>query len=132
MTAYCLSVIISFSRDGGVPEWLKGTGCKPVGYAYLGSNPSPPAIFRTSKPLFGAAFSLSAERRRRGRESPPLPCALFGFGDDEEQSQGQNAHDGHAEVQVRVPQKRRHDAQQDGADAHAHVEQHVERGVGHR
>ena len=27
---------------GSVPEWLKGTGCKPVGYAYLGSNPSAP------------------------------------------------------------------------------------------
>jgi hypothetical protein len=24
-----------------VPEWLKGTGCKPVGYAYVGSNPTP-------------------------------------------------------------------------------------------
>ena len=27
-----------------MPEWLKGTGCKPVGYAYLGSNPSAPTI----------------------------------------------------------------------------------------
>ncbi len=27
---------------GGVPEWLKGTGCKPVGYAYPGSNPGAP------------------------------------------------------------------------------------------
>ncbi len=31
-------------RNGRVPEWLKGTGCKPVGYAYLGSNPSAPTI----------------------------------------------------------------------------------------
>lgn len=30
------------SRPGGVPEWLKGTGCKPVGYAYTGSNPVSP------------------------------------------------------------------------------------------
>ena len=29
---------------GGVPEWLKGTGCKPVGYAYDGSNPSAPTM----------------------------------------------------------------------------------------
>ena len=29
---------------GSVPEWLKGTGCKPVGSAYLGSNPSAPTI----------------------------------------------------------------------------------------
>src|SRR6476619_5645030 len=26
---------------GGVTAWLKGTGCKPVGYAYVGSNPTP-------------------------------------------------------------------------------------------
>ena len=32
-------------QNGRVPEWLKGTGCKPVGYAYLGSNPSAPTIF---------------------------------------------------------------------------------------
>ena len=31
---------------GSVPEWLKGTGCKPVSYAYLGSNPSAPTISR--------------------------------------------------------------------------------------
>ena len=33
-----------FPSDGGVPEWLKGTGCKPVGYAYYGSNPYAPTI----------------------------------------------------------------------------------------
>ena len=26
---------------GGVPEWLKGTDCKSVGSAYVGSNPTP-------------------------------------------------------------------------------------------
>ena len=26
---------------GGVPEWLKGTDCKSVGFAYAGSNPAP-------------------------------------------------------------------------------------------
>ena len=30
---------------GSVPEWLKGTGCKPVGYAFPGSNPGAPTIF---------------------------------------------------------------------------------------
>ena len=29
------------SRIGGVPERLKGTDCKSVGYAYVGSNPTP-------------------------------------------------------------------------------------------
>jgi hypothetical protein len=28
-------------RRGGVPEWLKGTDCKSVGSAYVGSNPTP-------------------------------------------------------------------------------------------
>ena len=32
-------------RNGRVPEWLKGTGCKPVSSAYLGSNPSAPTSF---------------------------------------------------------------------------------------
>jgi hypothetical protein len=26
--------------DGEVPEWLKGTDCKSVGFAYAGSNPA--------------------------------------------------------------------------------------------
>ncbi len=30
--------------NGGVPEWLKGTDCKSVGYAYVGSNPTPSTI----------------------------------------------------------------------------------------
>ncbi len=30
---------------GGVPEWLKGTGCKPVGLAYVGSNPTPSTMY---------------------------------------------------------------------------------------
>jgi hypothetical protein len=29
------------SSAGGVPEWLKGTDCKSVGFAYAGSNPAP-------------------------------------------------------------------------------------------
>ena len=29
-------------RSGGVPERPKGTGCKPVGSAYGGSNPPAP------------------------------------------------------------------------------------------
>ncbi len=27
-----------------MPEWLKGTDCKSVGYAYVGSNPTPSTI----------------------------------------------------------------------------------------
>ena len=32
------------NKIGGVPEWLKGTDCKSVGYAYVGSNPTPSTI----------------------------------------------------------------------------------------
>jgi hypothetical protein len=31
-----------------VPEWLKGTGCKPVGSAYVGSNPIAPIERRST------------------------------------------------------------------------------------
>ena len=60
-----------------MPEWLKGTGCKPVGYAYLGSNPSAPTISACvaqsvehfvgneevtgSSPVAGSIFSLVAK-----------------------------------------------------------------------
>ena len=37
-------VLVESRRNGRLPEWLMGTGCKPVGYAYLGSNPRAPTI----------------------------------------------------------------------------------------
>src|SRR3954463_5167686 len=40
---------------GGMSEWLKETGCKPVGYAYAGSNPAPPIARRKRKRLHAAA-----------------------------------------------------------------------------
>src|SRR5262245_41065165 len=36
---------VKFSRFGWVPEWLKGTDCKSVGLAYVGSNPTPSTNF---------------------------------------------------------------------------------------
>src|SRR5580765_9078746 len=49
------------ARCGGVPEWPKVTGCKPVGSAFRGSNPlsptSPIAALRQAKgPARGGAF----------------------------------------------------------------------------
>lgn len=35
---------IIISEDGSVPEWLKGTDCKSVGFAYIGSNPIRPKV----------------------------------------------------------------------------------------
>jgi hypothetical protein len=50
--------------QGGVPEWPKGTGCKPVGSAYGGSNPPAPihhSFIRSSRE------PLQVEKRdRRG------------------------------------------------------------------
>ena len=38
------------SQIGGrLPERLKGTDCKSVGYAYVGSNPTPPIACRFRK-----------------------------------------------------------------------------------
>src|SRR5215467_14944121 len=65
------------SRVGGVPEWLKGTDCKSVGFAYAGSNPAPSTSDQAKpldpptdgllihKPFQGlAAFLLRAEMRQ--------------------------------------------------------------------
>jgi hypothetical protein len=62
---------------GGVPEWPKGTGCKPVGSAYGGSNPPAPTPAKDSNtlaalsgasmasPLSFAATSLHESERTR-------------------------------------------------------------------
>ena len=80
-------------RKGGVPEWLKGTDCKSVGFAYAGSNPAPsttmlgmvgPAPFRVLPMALGkrngavasalrartASRSASAAARDRIRPRP--------------------------------------------------------------
>ncbi len=54
-------------RNGRVPEWLKGTGCKPVGYAYLGSNPSAPTIS-----FFERAGCADSEEGQSGCEGAAL------------------------------------------------------------
>jgi hypothetical protein len=40
-----VKLFINRATNGGVPEWLKGTGCKPVGLAYVGSNPTPSTMY---------------------------------------------------------------------------------------
>ena len=59
--------------QGRVPEWLKGTGCKPVSYAYHGSNPCAPTII--------ACVAQSVERILGKDEvsgSNPLTGSIFG------------------------------------------------------
>src|SRR5207237_707567 len=45
---------------GGVPEWPKGTGCKPVGSAYGGSNPPAPILLANSG--YGSAVAMTTSR----------------------------------------------------------------------
>src|SRR4051812_8169412 len=59
---------------GSVPEWLKGTGCKPVGYAYVGSNPTAPT---GSADRVGRASPPSCGDRIR-RLPPPRPVRRVG------------------------------------------------------
>ena len=53
-----------FSRSGGMPEWLKGTGCKPVGYAYVGSNPTPSTITLAWCLVWGRLFCTAGVAQR--------------------------------------------------------------------
>ena len=49
-----------------MPEWLKGTGCKPVGYAYVGSNPTPSTIY-----FARGLFPACGRGPPRGRRDAP-------------------------------------------------------------
>jgi hypothetical protein len=53
--AWLQSPVNPSDSQGGVPEWLKGTGCKPVGYAYVGSNPTPSTTTPMSRMDAGVA-----------------------------------------------------------------------------
>ena len=61
-----------------MPEWLKGTGCKPVGYAYVGSNPTPSTTLKAlsnlllSAPCASAVSSLINERTKSAPREPPF------------------------------------------------------------
>lgn len=46
-----------------MPEWPMGTGCKPVGLAYVGSNPASPT--RKEKASQCEAFSFLPDFRAR-------------------------------------------------------------------
>jgi geranylgeranyl reductase family protein len=52
---------------GGVPEWPKGTGCKPVGSAYGGSNPPAPTLEQFDVAVIGAGPAGSTAALRLAR-----------------------------------------------------------------
>jgi hypothetical protein len=60
---------------GGVPERPKGTGCKPVGSAYGGSNPPAPTVSMGENARFSpcapSPFRGKGAADRSLRKSPP-------------------------------------------------------------
>ena len=50
--------------NGEVPEWLKGTDCKSVGYAFTGSNPVLPTIIECLLRSEGKSFAGIAQLAR--------------------------------------------------------------------
>src|SRR6187200_839261 len=62
---------------GGVPERPKGTGCKPVGSAYGGSNPpapTPAVAPRTRRSTVELAWTGISGRTLRSGASPASRC----------------------------------------------------------
>jgi hypothetical protein len=73
-------------RPGGVPERPKGTGCKPVGSAYGGSNPPAPTVVRTAFlfallatacTLISAGGSVASKTRRISHSNAGSPSHVM-------------------------------------------------------
>src|SRR5438309_5102972 len=70
---------------GGVPEWPKGTGCKPVGSAYGGSNPPAPIhVLDTAILLLSGIFWCpvapgAGERDSHRTDSSPSELNVLGI-----------------------------------------------------
>ena len=47
---------LAFKKQGWLPEWPNGADCKSAGYAFGGSNPSPPTTNIKVCHLNGAPF----------------------------------------------------------------------------
>ena len=62
--------------SGGVPEWPKGTGCKPVGVAYGGSNPPLSTIFPSGSGNSSMARASAFQAEGCGFESR-FPLQFF-------------------------------------------------------
>jgi hypothetical protein len=59
------------AAPGGVPERPKGTGCKPVGSAYGGSNPPAPTKGEDSKRSTAVTEDLCGKRGSAHLTDPP-------------------------------------------------------------
>src|SRR6266545_7606909 len=60
---------------GGVPEWPKGTGCKPVGSAFRGSNPLSPMTIRLGRCRSAAASGRALSRSGLAGRGPAALAA---------------------------------------------------------
>src|SRR4051794_12803975 len=63
---------LDYAAPGGVPEWPKGTGCKPVGSAFGGSNPPSPT-FSGTDPADASASAMMIRLRITGFEDGHEP-----------------------------------------------------------
>ncbi|GEM_PF-3096479 len=69
-----LLIVIS----GGMPEWLKGTDCKSVGYAYVGSNPTPSTTVGSELRVRGYSSMVEQQPSKLNtRVRFPLPAPNF-------------------------------------------------------
>ena len=68
---YTASPALNWPPPGGIPERSKGTGCKPVGSAFAGSNPAP-----TISTAFRAATTRSRSRSVAGGSAPSSGTAI--------------------------------------------------------
>jgi hypothetical protein len=64
----------SAAAYGRLPEWPKGTVCKTVGSAYVGSNPTPATHLRRSEPVTLDCVTGSCAQRERLRRPSAVSC----------------------------------------------------------
>ena len=54
---------IAFEKQGWLPEWPNGADCKSAGYAFGGSNPSPPTSLISGNSSVDRALAFQAGGR---------------------------------------------------------------------
>ena len=79
----CIANIVLLDNDGNlgsVSEGLKETGCKPVGSAYVGSNPLAPIISLINNLCGSSSVGRASAFQAEGREfESRLPLFVYGW-----------------------------------------------------
>jgi hypothetical protein len=68
---------LNWRPPGGIPERSKGTGCKPVGSAFEGSNPSP-TITPSGRSTCPADSAVAGRASQPSGGSDKIPSMLAG------------------------------------------------------